>query len=105
MRLWSDDMRCPIWVESLAAAIVELAASEYRGFLHVGGAQAMSRYEFGVALLQYAGIDSSPVEAVPSPSDQLRPLNCTLDSSRAHELLETPLPGVDEVLARGTAIR
>ena len=105
VNLWADEMRCPIWVESLAAAIVELAGWDYTGFLHVGGAQAVSRYEFGTALLRFAGFDPGRVGAIPSPPDELRPLDCTMDSSLARELLSTPLPGVDEVLARGDAIR
>ena len=35
------------------------------------------------------------------PCDGARwPLDCTLDISRARALLNTPLPGVDEVLSR-----
>lgn len=98
VRLWSDEMRCPIWVESLAAAIVELADGDYTGPLHVAGAQAISRYDFGVALLRFHGIDPSSVVATTSPTDQIRPLDCTLDSSQAIESLTTPLPGVGKVL-------
>ncbi|MCP4965968.1 MAG: SDR family oxidoreductase [bacterium] len=98
VRLWSDEMRCPIWVETLATAIVELADTDVSGFLHVGGDQVMSRYDFGVALLRFHGVDPSSVVAVPSPTDQLRPLNCTLDSSQARTMLATPLLGVDAVL-------
>lgn len=98
VRLWSDEMRCPIWVESLAAAVVELAPMDFRGVLHVGGEQVVSRYDFGVALLRFHGIDTNPVISIPSPTDQLRPLNCTLDSSLANELLSTRLPGVATVL-------
>jgi dTDP-4-dehydrorhamnose reductase len=97
--LFTDEVRCPIWVESLAAAVVELAGMSYTGILHVAGAQALSRYEFGVRLLRFHGVDPSPVIPVPSPKDIPRPLNCTLDCSRARALLRTPLPGVDEVLA------
>ena len=104
VKLWADERRCPIWVESLAAAIVELAGWDYDGYLHVGGAQAVSRYEFGTALLRFAGFDTATVEAIPSPPDELRPLDCTMDSSLARELLTTPLPGVDEELARRDAI-
>ncbi len=105
LRLWADEMRCPIWVESLAAAIVELAGWDYAGYLHIGGAEPMSRYDFGTALLRFADFDTSTVEAVPSPSDELRPLDCTMDSSLARELLATPLPGVGKVLARSDEIR
>lgn len=98
IRLWKDEMRSPIWVESLAAAIVELAGTDQVGPLHVAGAQAMSRYEFGISLLRFHGIDTNSVSAIPSPADSQRPLDCTLDSSTARSLLDTPLPGVDEVL-------
>ncbi len=99
VRLWSDEMRCPIWVESLAAAIVELADAEYVGVLHVAGDQTISRYDFGMALLRFRGTDTTQVVAIPSPNDQIRPLNCTLDSSLARGVLTTPLPGVDTVLS------
>ncbi len=100
VRLWSDEIRCPIWVESLAAAIVELAGLDYTGPLHIAGEETMSRYQFGVALLRFHHIDRGPVFAVPVPRDQPRPHDCTLDTSRARELLETPLPGVSQVLSR-----
>jgi len=99
VRLWSDEMRCPIWVESLAAALVELAGLDYTGPLHVAGDEKMSRYEFGVALLRFHHIDRGPVFAVEVPRGRLRPRDCTLDISRARELLETPLPGVTRVLS------
>jgi dTDP-4-dehydrorhamnose reductase len=99
VRLFTDEMRCPIWVESLAAAVVELAGSEYTGVLHVAGAQALSRYELGVRLARFHGLDPAPLIAARSRESGLRrPLDCTLDCSRARALLRTPLPGVDEIL-------
>jgi len=97
--LFTDEIRCPIWVESLAAAVIELAGSEYTGVLHLAGAQALSRYEFGVRLARFQGLD--PVPLIPARSQESglrRPLDCTLDCSRARALLRTALPGVDEVL-------
>ena len=99
INLWADEMRNPIWVESLASALVELAATDYTGFLHVAGEQPMSRYDFGVALLNFHGVGLDSVNAIPSPTDTQRPLNCTMDTSLARELLNTRLPGVDEVLS------
>jgi dTDP-4-dehydrorhamnose reductase len=100
VRLWSDEMRCPIWVESLAAAIVELAAGDYTGVLHVAGSEKMSRYDFGSALLRFLEIESRDVVAEPVPPGELRPRDCSLDISRARLLLDTPLPGVTEVLTQ-----
>jgi dTDP-4-dehydrorhamnose reductase len=100
LHLFTDEMRCPVWVESLAAAVVELAELTYSGVLNVAGAQALSRYEFGVRLLRFHGVDPTPVISIPSPKDKPRPLDCTLDCSRARALLQAPLPGVDEILAQ-----
>lgn len=105
VRLFTDEVRSPIWVESLAAAVVELAGLAYTGVLHVAGAQPLSRYDFGLRLLQFHGVDAGSV--VPANSRDLglaRPLDCTLDCSRARALLATPLPGVDEVLAAQGAV-
>ena len=99
VRLFTDELRCPVWVESLAAAVVELAGSDYTGVLHVAGAQPLSRYEFGVRLARFYGLDASPIVPARSCESGLRrPLDCTLDCSRARALLHTPRPGVDEVL-------
>jgi dTDP-4-dehydrorhamnose reductase len=99
VHLFTDTLGCPIWVESLAAAVVELAGMEYTGVLHVAGAQPLSRYEFGVRLLRFHGLDPSTI--IPARSREsglIRPIDGTLDCSCARGLLRTPLPGVDEVL-------
>ncbi len=98
IQLWADEMRCPIWVESLAAAIAELAGLEYSGPLHLAGSEVVSRYEFGLALLRFHGVPTDGVVAIPSPPEATRPLNCTLDISLAQSLLTTPLPGISAVL-------
>jgi dTDP-4-dehydrorhamnose reductase len=101
VELFVDEMRCPIWVESLAAALIELAGLDVRGTLHVAGAEALSRYDFGVRLARFHGVDPGAIVPTRSRGSGLRrPLDCTLDSSRARALLETPLPGVGVVLGR-----
>jgi dTDP-4-dehydrorhamnose reductase len=99
VHLFTDEYRCPIWVESLAAALLELAGSEYTGVLHVAGAQPLSRYQFGLRLALFHGVDPMGITpALSRESGLTRPLDCTLDCTRAHALLRTPLPGVDQVL-------
>ncbi len=63
VQLFTDERRCPIWVETLAAALLELATLDYAGVLHVAGGQALNRYEFGVRLLSFRGIEPSGVTA------------------------------------------
>jgi len=101
VRLFVDELRCPVWVEQLATALIELAQLPTTGVLHVAGAQPLSRYDFGLRLARFHGLDPSTI--VPSRSRESglhQPLNCTLDSSRARALLRSPLWGVDRVLSQ-----
>jgi dTDP-4-dehydrorhamnose reductase len=106
VRLFTDERRCPIWVKSLAMALLELAQSDPSQripgrILHVAGSQTLSRYQFGVRLAHFHGADPAGiVPALSRESGLIRPLDCTLDCSRARALLQTPLPGVDQVLTR-----
>jgi len=101
VHLFTDERRCPIWVRSLASALVELADRAYTGVLHVAGAQALSRFAFGYRLARFHSVDPEDITpALSRESGLVRPLDCTLDCARARALLDTPLPGVDEALER-----
>lgn len=97
--LFTDEYRCPIWIDDLADALLETAASNHTGILHVAGPQRLSRYEFGAKLARAFGIASRFAPAVSSSSPTPRPRDCTLDISRAQALLRTRLHSVDTVLA------
>jgi dTDP-4-dehydrorhamnose reductase len=88
---FTTEIRNPVQVGDLAAALLELASLDVSGPLHVAGADAVSRARFAELLT------GRPVAGAPAPDT--RPLNCSLDSSRARGLLDTPLRGVREVLA------
>lgn len=88
---YTDEIRSPVHVGDLAAALLELAALELAGPLHVAGADSVSRAELAELL---AGRAVATAAAPPG-----RPLDCTLDSSRAQAVLSTRLRGVREVLA------
>ena len=95
---FTDELRCPIAVGDLAAALVELAALPgISGPLHVAGADGVSRHEFGRLVVAARGGDPAGVRGALRPPD--RPGDCRLDSTRARGLLATPLRGVREVLA------
>lgn len=98
--LFTDERRCPIYAPDLADALLEVAAGDRDGRLHIAGPEPLSRYEFGVLLCRAAGVDPAPIQATPAAASGLtRPLDCTLDTSLAQRLLRTRLRGVDEVLA------
>ncbi|HEY3542906.1 MAG TPA: sugar nucleotide-binding protein [Gaiellaceae bacterium] len=77
----TDEIRTPIKVAELAAALLELVGSESTGILHVAGAEALSRHELATRLR------GGPVPGRPTPPG--RPRNVALDSSRARTLLHS----------------
>jgi dTDP-4-dehydrorhamnose reductase len=75
----TDEIRTPIRVRDLAAALLRLMGE--RGILHVAGPEALSRYEFATRLR------GGPVIGRPTPPGRAR--NVALDSSRARALLSS----------------
>ncbi|NNJ10638.1 SDR family oxidoreductase [Chloroflexales bacterium ZM16-3] len=98
-RLFSDEYRCPIFVDDLAAALLELAEIDYAGVLHVAGAERVSRYEMGTLLARALGYDPARIQAGRSADLPVRrPRNCALNIGRASALLHTRLRGLRELL-------
>jgi dTDP-4-dehydrorhamnose reductase len=98
LHLFLDEIRSPIWVENLAEALLELANRDLPGILHIGGPQALNRWEFGMELLEHFGIKPTPniQKGTIEESGLVRPPNLTLDSSTARQLLQTPLLSLPE---------
>ena len=46
--LFTDEIRCPIAADDLAAALVALAETDHAGVLNIAGPEALSRHELGV---------------------------------------------------------
>ncbi|QYC42323.1 dTDP-4-dehydrorhamnose reductase [Nonomuraea coxensis DSM 45129] len=61
--LFTDDVRCPVHVRDLAAALLELAASTLAGVHHVAGADAVSRHELGRLIARRDGLDPARLPA------------------------------------------
>jgi dTDP-4-dehydrorhamnose reductase len=98
--LFTNQRRNPIWVETLCHACLELAMHDYRGILNVAGKQELTRAEFGLRMLDWWQIRERKTLALGQADGDRWPADCTLDLRRAAAILSTPLPGVDEVLAR-----
>ncbi len=99
-RLFTDEFRCPICVDDLADALLELAPLAGRvATLNVAGTQRLSRYDFGVALARAFGSAPKFQPALSATHPARRPRDCTLDVTRAQNLLRVKLRGVDHVLA------
>jgi dTDP-4-dehydrorhamnose reductase len=92
--LFSDEIRCPVDVGDLAAALLELAESQYAGVLNVAGADALSRYELGVLIARRWGYDPARLRAISTVESGLRrPTDVRLDIRRAQASLRTALRG------------
>jgi dTDP-4-dehydrorhamnose reductase len=90
---FTDEVRCPIQVADLADALVELAATDLSGVLHVAGADRLSRHEFAQLLARRTLRAASTAD-----TGVVRPRDCSLAIDRARGLLRTRLRGAREVL-------
>lgn len=98
--LFTDHIRCPVAVDDLAAALLELAEGDFRGILNVAGPEPISRHELGVRVAAKHGV---PADRVPGGSALERgvvsPAEVRLDTTLARSVLRTRLRGVTEILA------
>ena len=90
---YTDELRCPVCVDDLARALLELAGSAFTGTLHVAGADAVSRWEFASLVTGSADLPRALSADRPDP----RPLDCRLDLTRSSRVLKTPPRGVRQV--------
>lgn len=94
--LFTDEIRKPVHADDLADALLELAASDYRGVLNVAGADAVSRYELGVLVARRDGLDMSRLRSATSSG---RPGDVRLNIVKAAGLLSVRLRGAHEFMA------
>ncbi|MBX3082831.1 MAG: sugar nucleotide-binding protein [Anaerolineae bacterium] len=99
-RLFTDELRSPIWVRNLADVLIELMDSIFAGVLNVAGPKPMSRYDLGVGLLKVLGYEPARYAEAVTQAGSGRQPNLTLDVSKAKLLLKTPLLTFEEALAQ-----
>jgi dTDP-4-dehydrorhamnose reductase len=98
--LFVDDVRCPVHVTDLAAALLELARSSHAGIHHVAGADAVSRYELGVLIARRDGLDETTLPTGRRSNTGLPgPIDVRLDCARTQARLTTRLRGARTFLA------
>jgi dTDP-4-dehydrorhamnose reductase len=100
LAFFDDEMRCPVVVDELAAALLELLETTESGVLNVAGGEVVSRYEFACLVAGAAGLPTDRIRrASIADSGLARPRNCVLASERAAGLLRTRLRGARERLS------
>jgi len=100
--LFTDQYRTMIGGANLAAALLELAHSDFRGLIHVGGSERISRLEFGFRLAARLGVDPAlirPAAMADFSPPALRPADVSLDIRLARRLFRTPILDCREGLA------
>jgi dTDP-4-dehydrorhamnose reductase len=102
VRLFTDELRCPIAVEDLAAQLWEIARlppERRAGVWHLAGPEAVSRYALGVLIALRHGLDPSAITPAPSAAAPApRPRDLRLLTQRADRELRTRARPVSAVL-------
>ena len=101
VRLFTDEIRSPIFAGETARACWELAGKECAGIFHAAGAEKLSRWQIGQLLAERSPemkpmLQPGSVGDFPGPP---RARDTSLDISKIQKLLSRPLPGLTEWLA------
>jgi dTDP-4-dehydrorhamnose reductase len=106
--LFTDEIRCPVHLHDLAAALLELAARPaLSGPFNLGGPQALTRWDFGLKLLEALGLPrgSTVLPGTVAEAGLVRARNLSLRCTRAQTLLNTRVRSVDEITAQARSRR
>ncbi len=96
-----NEIRTPIDVITLGAALVELAGNEFGGILHLAGNTRIDRYRMALQIAGSLGFPQTLIQSVNSnaiPGRAPRPDDASLDNSRARQTLRTPMLSLKEGL-------
>jgi dTDP-4-dehydrorhamnose reductase len=109
LRLFSDEIRCPIAVVDLARQLWEIASlggTDRAGVWHLAGPEALSRFALGLLIADTLGLDASRIQAVPSASaPEPRPRDLRLLTSRADAALATRARPISALAAEARVAR
>lgn len=100
--LFVDELRCPIWVEDLAAALWELSTWEHHvPIVHVAGPEALSRYALGLLVAAHEGLSAEGITPGLSRDHAVaRPRDVRLDTRLATRLLRRELRPISAIFTR-----
>jgi dTDP-4-dehydrorhamnose reductase len=90
--LFYDQYRSPILVDNLARALLELAELDYSGIVHLGGAERVSRLDFGMLFAKILSIRTDLIRSTSMYNGQSavqRPADTSFVITRAQEILKT----------------
>jgi dTDP-4-dehydrorhamnose reductase len=103
MKGFTDLMFCPLYVEDLAQALLEIIEKKLSGLYHVVGPDHLTKYTFGVRIAERFGLDPdliTPVSMNGLDRGAPRSLNLTLNTNKIEQALGHALPGLASGLDR-----
>lgn len=103
LKLFTDQIRSVMSASNAAACLLELAGLSFEGLLHLGGPQAVSRYEFGQILARAMQVKNPSIKKITMaqiPGGAKRPANVSLKITQALNILTTKLLAPEEGLKR-----
>jgi dTDP-4-dehydrorhamnose reductase len=101
--LFRDEYRCPIGVEDLARAVLELTARSHAGIINVAGPQAVDRHTLGCMIVAARrGAPATLPSASLADSGLRRPADVRLNTERAASLLRAPIRHIAGYLTHST---
>jgi len=102
LTLFQDQIRQPVWIETLSEVLLALALEKtnIHGTLNVVGRQVLSREAFGKRMLKWWGIDAQDRIKAGFAANlvQPSPLDLRLEIAQTERLLGMTFYGVDEVM-------
>lgn len=97
--LYKDQFRSPIDVVTASRVLIELVDHQFRGVLHLGGQERLSRLEFGETLLKILGKKTNKIDRLDcryTAGSEKMPVDTSFDISLASRILQTPIPRLQE---------
>ncbi|MCE1199936.1 MAG: NAD(P)-dependent oxidoreductase [Marinilabiliales bacterium] len=95
----SNEIRTPVDVVTLGAALTELAGNSFSGIIHLAGNTLINRYEMAIQIARILRLNEALIEATDSnamPGRAPRPNDASLVNKLAAEVLTTPLRSLEE---------
>jgi dTDP-4-dehydrorhamnose reductase len=83
IELFNDTLFAPVSIDYLLRAVKVLIEKDFRGVLHLGGPQCLSRYDFGLLVAEHLNADPALVSAVPQPAGGLISRNSSLCTTKS----------------------
>lgn len=101
-----DEFRCPIFVDDLCEALLEMAFLEVPPILHIAGPERISRYNIVVKFTKALGLDERFIpKGSLDESGLVRPKDVSLLTSLAKNILKTKLRSLSEVLEENSSFK